>query len=220
MNKFVESLKYTYLYDIIFPMIQILQTLNWYLKRKSSFTPHLVKQLIVKSYQKKYKPQILIETGTYLGTMVNATKNNFDKIYTIELDEKLYKLAKNKFKDSKHIKVIFGDSVVSLPKLLRTIRKPSLFWLDAHYSKGITKRGSKETPVTEELNTILRSRVKNHIILIDDANEFIGKNDYPHLENLKKYISTKYPNLIFEVKYNIIRITPKDLTQMDDSKHF
>lgn len=209
MNKVIESLKYTYLYDLVFPIVQIMQTIKWYAKSRYSSTPHLIKQKIVKSYQRKYEIPILIETGTYLGTMVNATKDTFKKIYTIELDKKLYWRAKNKFKKNNHIKVFFGDSTKVLPELLKQIRRPCLFWLDAHFSKGITAKGSKETPIINELTAILKSKIKTYVILIDDANAFTGKKDYPFLTSLKRFILENNPSLYIQVKDNIIRVTPK-----------
>lgn len=208
MNKFFESLKYTYLYDLVSPIFQIIKTIDWYLKGKHTDTPHLVKQKTIKSYQEKYSTKILVETGTYLGMMVNATKDNFKKVYTIELDKKLYLHAKYKFKKFNHIKIYLGDSAKILPKLLKIIQEPSLFWLDAHYSKGLTAKGDKETPILSELTAILSHKIKNHVILIDDANAFAGKNDYPSLDELKKFILKKRPYMEFNVLHNIIRITP------------
>lgn len=213
MNKLFESLKYTYLYDLIFPIFQIVKTIDWYLKGKHTDTPHLIKQNIIKNYQEKYSIEILIETGTYLGAMVNATKDNFKKIYTIELDMKLYLHTKNKFEKFKHIKIFLGDSAKILSKLLKTVKKPAIFWLDAHYSKGITAKGGKLTPILEELTAILNHKVKDHIILIDDASNFLGKNDYPTLKYLKNFLARKNTNLDFEVEYNIIRIFPKNFGQ-------
>lgn len=209
MNKLLESLKLTFLYDLIFPIVQTLQVIIWHFRNHQISTPHLIKQRVVKIYAKKYDIQTFIETGTYLGTMVNATKNIFPKIYTIELDKKLYERAKNKFKGISSIKVLFGDSALVLPNLLKEINKPALFWLDAHYSKGITSKGDKETPILEELTAILNHKIKNHVILIDDANAFTSKNDYPAKNHLKKFILDKNPNLKFEVKQNIILITPR-----------
>ena len=187
----------------------MIRTIEWYLKDKHTVTPHPIKQAVVKYYKRLYNPHILIETGTYMGTMIDATKNSFRQIYTIELDKKLYNRAKNKFNKFKHIKVFWGDSGKVLPKLLENIKEPALFWLDAHFQKGTTK-GFKETPITEELNSILNHKIKNHIILIDDAEAFSGKNHYyPSRNFLKRHIAKSHPNLFYDMKYNIIRITPR-----------
>lgn len=213
MNKFIQPLKFTFLYDLISPIFQFLKALNWYLRRRKGSTPHLIKQNVVKSYAVKNNIHVLIETGTYLGTMVSSTKNIFRKIYTIELDKKLHDRAKNKFKKYHSIEVIHGDSGKMLAKVLRKIDQPCIFWLDAHYSKGITTKGFKETPILEELDCILRHQIKKHVILIDDAEEFKGKRGYPTLGSIKKHLFANSPGILFEVKHNIIRIIPGSVNQ-------
>lgn len=79
------------------------------------------------------------------------------------------------------------------------------FWLDGHYSGFETAKGDLETPVSSELESILRSKI-NHIILIDDARLFTGKNDYPSVEELKNYVLSKKNYYSFEVENDIIRI--------------
>lgn len=176
--------------------------------RKKEIIPPLpsVKQRIVKKYAKNFSIRILIETGTYLGDMVEATRNVFDKIYSIELDKNLYNRAKKKFSKSSHITIIKGDSSKNISLVIEKISEPCLFWLDAHYSGGITARGDKETPIMQELDHIFNHHVRNHVVLIDDARLFVGKKDYPSLRKLKKFVLKKHPALVFKVKDDIIRI--------------
>lgn len=206
MNKIFERLKLTPLYEIILPIIQRKQLHDWLLRGKKPPTPHLIKQKIIRKYASKYSVKTFVETGTYLGTMVNAAKNIFNKIYTIELDKLLYMRAKKKFSKFEYISVLFGDSAKVLPVILRKINKPTLFWLDAHYSGGITAKGKLDTPVIEEIKSILNHKIKGHIILIDDASEFNGKNDYPTIKMIKDIVSKKYPNCIFKTEYNTLQI--------------
>jgi len=48
-----------------------------------------VKQRTVEHYGKTFFLQVLIETGTYQGDMVEAMKDIFDKIFSIELKREL-----------------------------------------------------------------------------------------------------------------------------------
>jgi len=48
-------------------------------------------------------------------------------------------------------------------------------------------------------------RAAEHVILIDDARLFVGKDDYPTLHALKQMVLTEQPNWNFEVKDDIIR---------------
>lgn len=185
--------------------------LFWYFKGKPVLPSHLIKQDVVKKYSEKFAIKIFIETGTYLGEMIDAVKEKFEKVISIELDKKLFYKAKNKFSTNNHIEIINGDSAKVLFKILTKIEKPTLFWLDGHYSGGTTAKGNLNTPIYQELNAILSHKIKNHIILIDDARLFIGKDDYPTLSQLQSLVLQKNPRLNFEYKNDIIRIYPKTI---------
>lgn len=175
------------------------------IQRKNKFI-HLEKQRVILSYQKKYNYSTFIETGTYEGDMIDALKNNFKSLFSIELGEKLYEKAVNRFKNNSNIKILQGDSAEVLKQILPTIKTPTIFWLDAHYSQGETAKGSIDTPIEQELNTILSHSIKNNVILIDDARLFNGENDYPEINSLKNNILNTYPSITFEVTDDIIRI--------------
>lgn len=167
--------------------------------------PHIVKQLTIAYYQRKYSISTLVETGTYMGDMVQAQKKRFSKIITIELSAELYEKAKQRFINDKNITVIQGDSGKVLPGLLNEITGPGIFWLDGHYSDGITAKGDKECPIFEELNAIFTQGKYNHILLIDDARLFTGIGDYPAIAELTGYIKSKNESYQVEVKCDIIR---------------
>ena len=168
---------------------------DWEKRGKTPPTPQLIKQEAVMGYAEHYNIDTLIETGTYTGDMVEAVKDTFNNIYSIELSEKLYWKCRKRFEFRKSsfpsINLFCGDSSKELPKILaipRMLKSRRLFWLDAHYSGGETARGDLETPIVEELKIILNDNPK-HIILIDDARCFNGKNDYPKIEFVKQYVS-------------------------------
>ena len=181
---------------------------RWAKNGRSKSPPQPYKSKIIKMYAKKFSINIFIETGTYLGNTVNAVKKSFKKIYSIELNRTLYLKAKQKFIKYKHINVILGDSSEKLPEILSKIESPCLFWLDAHYSGGNTSKTNVETPITKELQCILNYPHKNHVILIDDALDFTGKNDYPTIPELKEMIN-QYEEKVIITKENIIRIHNK-----------
>jgi len=167
--------------------------------------PHIVKQMTIEEFRKKFQTNILVETGTYLGDMVEAQRTHFKKIYSIELSQKLFNRARKRFKDHSHITILQGDSGVVLNKLISEINQPALFWLDGHYSGGITAKADKECPVPEELETIMKSSLA-HIILIDDARLFNGTQDYPTIEEIKTMIEKNGNSYSLDVKDDIIRI--------------
>jgi hypothetical protein len=185
-----------------------IEALFWEKKGRPIPPPHVYKQKTVKQYARLFSIITFIETGTYRGEMVEAIKTTFDRIYSIELDSTLYETAKQRFSKSRSITIIKGDSGRVLPELLRSIKSPCLFWLDAHYSSGITARGELETPIMKELQCILNHPIKQHVILIDDARLFVGQNDYPTIEELKRFVFNINPNLVIRIENNIIRVHP------------
>jgi hypothetical protein len=166
--------------------------------------------MAIEEYRKKFHTETLVETGTYLGEMVEAQRDHFKKIYSIELSEKLFNKAQKRFKAHLHIKILHGDSGIVLNKLMNEIGKPALFWLDGHYSHGMTAKGEKECPVPEELDTIFKSSLP-HIILIDDARLFNGTHDYPTIEQIEEIIRSNKQQYLVEIKDDIIRLTPSPI---------
>ena len=189
---------------------------DWLKKGKPAPPPHFVKQGVVKEYAKKFSITILIETGTYLGEMISAVKDVFDEIYSIELDIDLFTNAKKKFANIKNVHISQGDSSEALPELLTLIEQPCLFWLDGHYSGVITAKGDLNTPILNELKSIFSHKIKDHVILIDDARCFTGEEDYPTIKALKEFVIKNRPDGVFEIKDDIIRIhkhLPKNISK-------
>jgi hypothetical protein len=182
---------------------------HWLSQNKPLPPPHIVKQKVVEEFKEKFNLHNLVETGTFLGDMVYSQINNFTEIVSIELDETLFQDAENKFKKNKNVKIIHGDSGKVLKNIINKFNEPCLFWLDGHYSAGFTAKGETETPILEELNTILTNKL-DHIILIDDARCFTGENDYPTLNFLKDYVYNKKDKYHIEVIDDIIRLYPKN----------
>jgi hypothetical protein len=166
---------------------------------------HATKQKVIAEYQQKSGYSTLVETGTYMGDMVEAQKTRFEKIISIELSAEFFDKAQERFKDDQHVVIVHGDSGKVLPGILQSIHEPAIFWLDGHYSGGMTAKGDKACPVFEELEAIFSNKNLDHIILIDDARCFIGMGDYPTIDALTKFVKEKNPDYRFEIKDDIIR---------------
>jgi hypothetical protein len=179
----------------------------WILRGKPQRSPHLLKQRTVREYGKKFGLRILIETGTYYGEMVSAMKSRFDAVCSIEYSPELAARAAKEFAKYSHIKIIQGDSQTALPELLKSLEKPSLFWLDAGYYGWSGEQGDKKR-LGVELDAILRHKINGHVILMDDAHGLNGKNGALTIEEVKKQIQKDFPNRKAEVAFDILRITP------------
>jgi hypothetical protein len=171
--------------------------------------PHIVKQITVGDYQRKSGYTTLIETGTYMGEMVQAQKSRFEKIFSVELAVDLFNQAQKRFHNEKHISIIKGDSGKMLSAILKRVTEPAIFWLDGHYSGDLTAKGEKECPIFEELGAIFNHKKLNHILLIDDARCFTGEGDYPKVDELAEFVKKKNKHYQIEVKHDIIRFESK-----------
>jgi hypothetical protein len=179
----------------------------WKLRGEPVRSPHLVKQRTVREYADRYGLNVLVETGTYYGEMVAATKNRFQEIHSVEFDSQLAQRAQKKFAGRPHIHIHHGDSQRVVPELLRALDRPALFWLDAGYYGWAGLQGDKQR-LTSELEAILGHRIREHVILMDDARGLNGEHGAPTVEQLKRRIEAEFSGRAVDVKHDILRITP------------
>jgi hypothetical protein len=112
-----------------------------------------------------------VETGTFLGESIFMMEPFFEKLHTIEIKQEFYLNAVTQYKGNK-INFHFGDSSVMLKKVCETLDKPTLFFLDGHWSAGPTGRGKKDCPLYEELENIIKHCKVKCVIMIDDVRLF------------------------------------------------
>jgi hypothetical protein len=207
LKKLLEAVLPQFVFNYLKRKHQENQFVKWQKNGRPLPPPHLVKQLAIRDYQQQYAIKTLVETGTYRGDMVQAQKHNFEKIISIELGVDLSKKAVKRFKQDKNVSIVQGDSGKVLPRIMPTIESPTIFWLDGHYSAGITAKGEKDCPIFAELDAIFEGQKLNHVLLIDDARCFNGEGDYPAINELTRYIKNKNADYKLEVKDDIIRYT-------------
>ena len=107
-----------------------------------------------------------------------------------------------------HIRLHLGDSASVLPALLLGLSEPALFWLDGHFCAGPSARAEVDTPIRRELDHLFALPVGRHVVLIDDARLFNGRDGYPALAELRDLIRRHRPSATCEVELDIIRIAP------------
>ena len=143
--------------------------------------------------QQEKKCDHFVETGTYLGVTTRALASHVSHVYSIELSKPLYKGAKKRLKHS-NIQLFHGNSTDVLPQLMRQLKSPALFYLDGHYSCGITAKGPEETPILKELQAIFDAPPMAHVIVIDDIVLFTGESTnadtYPSISELETFIKS------------------------------
>lgn len=180
--------------------------LVWRAKGSPIPTPHSMKQQVIRDFAQRYGIKCLVETGTYRGDMVDAMKDQFEAIHSVEVYEPLFTAARVQFARFPHIHIHLGNSADAFVSLLPTLQGPALFWLDGHYSGDGTGGGTNDAPVMGELRQIAATGYR-HVILIDDAREFTGTNGYPTLDQVKHWaLSQGYRSI--EVIDDIVKICP------------
>jgi hypothetical protein len=174
--------------------------------------PHFIKRSIIMKAFLEGDCKIFVETGTYLGDTPWALRAHAEETYTIEVSAELAAIARRRFSNFPHIRVVEGDSSERLREIMPRLGKKTLFWLDGHYSAGITGRGDVNCPIFAELEAILMGGcTMPSIILVDDARCFGVDADYPSLRELESYIDRLRPGAIFTRENDIVRVCWPDL---------
>jgi hypothetical protein len=206
----IEALKdisrFTGVYDLVRPVLQERRFRDWVRRGKTGPAPDLLKERAIRQYASERGARILVETGTFRGDTLASVYDAFDKLYSIELSPELHARAKRRFRRMPKIQLLEGDSAQALPGVLEQIDRPALFWLDAHYSSGVTARGFEDTPIRAELAAILSHRVQGHVLLIDDARHFSPEFGYPSLAEVERFVHETAPQRSFRVEHDLIRI--------------
>jgi hypothetical protein len=117
-------------------------------------------------------PDTLVETGTYQGKTPMQLSPYFETIYTIEADPLHFKRTASILPPNVH--PIFGESQIILRELAPLIKRPCLFYLDAHWwdKANITRADLKgKTALLDELD-VIGTRTFNDLIIIDDSRLF------------------------------------------------
>ena len=182
---------------------------------------HPIKMMVLDRY---CLDDLWIETGTFLGDTTAYLASKYSMVYTIEPSHELAERAKNRFSNSENIEVISGTSEDMLPKLVIELiesRHQSInFWLDGHYSAGITYQGDADTPIIAELAAVeIAIQAKASVaIFIDDVRCFVGisaeYNSYPPLSTLTKWAERH--NLRWTIEHDILVIfSPNEIEMVN-----
>lgn len=118
---------------------------------------------------KKYKTDLFIETGSYVGDGIQqALDAGYKKVISIELSDKYFKESKDRFISEPRVTLVQGDSYKVLPEIMGRVDTKVTFWLDGHHSCGDTALGDYWAPLMQELDVIKDHKIKDHTIMIDD----------------------------------------------------
>lgn len=181
----------------------------------------------------KFNCNVFIETGTGRGTgLLYAMRFNFNKLFSIEINEQLHLQAKRKFMSDK-VFLSNGPTEEKLPAILSLIKKEDkiLFWLDAHFPGADFQLGSYDDvlpdniklPLTVEMEIIYKYRkdCKDSFIIDDlqlfEDGEYEFKFEKEFIDKHKR--SNEFIYKMYGETHNIVKnyqhqgfllITPKE----------
>jgi hypothetical protein len=146
---------------------------------------------------KRELPQVFVETGTYdfvPGSTIHHIHWRFRQCYTIEIEPNNHARAKAhaNLAGAGNIEFLLGDSFLVLPEVLKLVREPALFWLDAHWcGDNVHPRGHGriDPPLREEVKAIFDGNEFASIIMIDNVDTFGRSLPY---ENNWKLMTAQY----------------------------
>ena len=160
---------------------------SWKKRMYSEHSPQFIKEEVFLKYG--IKNAKWIETGTCHGITTKFLADNYPQVYSIEPSKDLYDRAVQNF-EGRNVDLFNNCSENVLPDLLSKLNGDINFWLDGHYSGGVTFKGKKDCPVEDELLAINEniSNFTKITILIDDVRCFLAKSPdyygYPSIDYL------------------------------------
>ena len=160
------------------------------------FNSQIKRTKIISSILHEYKPENIIETGTFLGSTTEFLANYSDNVVSVERSELYYLIASSRLKNYKNIKLYNDNSSVFL-KHYNLSEESYFFYLDAHWGSDL--------PLKEELVQIFK--IKNFIICIDDFQvpdgQDWGFDTYEEAELSINYFDLIKTQTIFFPSYNL-----------------
>lgn len=161
---------------------------DWQARDWAAPSPHFIKRACL--LRNGIPNATWVETGTFMGVTTRFLSQHAKMVYSLEPAPLLFSNAETAFKGNDRVKIINDISERVFPDLLPKIHGDVNFWLDGHYSDGVTHKGPNDTPIIAELEVISLnlSRWPRVAILIDDIRLFTGKvhiyGAYPPLDYL------------------------------------
>ena len=195
--------------SLVRSLSSLFRTPWWVLKGRPFPEPPHLKRKAVLLVASEVSFGAFVETGTYRGDMLAriASKTEIPTVQSIELDHDLAMRAIRRFHKQGRVKIHCGDSGELLQQLTESLPVPALFWLDGHFSGGVTALGDTVTPILNELKAIDACQRSSDVILIDDVRLFDGTDGYPTLDHLIEFIHELNPYWKCSVTGDMLKIT-------------
>ena len=145
----------------------------------------------------KYGIKTAVETGSCLFSTTKFLGDNFEKVFTIELNKKFYDEWKWRVENNSNVFAFNGDSPFLLSNIiLNNCNNKTLIFLDAHWGN--------DCPLQNELTVIAERGIKPviaiHDFVVPGKNEF-GFDTYNGQPFTYEWLSSYFDSIYGEKKY-------------------
>lgn len=126
--------------------------------------------------KEKYKINVAVETGSCLYSSTSWFADNFDRVYTVEINQEFARHGVHKVSHKSNVHVFIADSVNWLASVLPNHIKPEdqcIYFLDAHWGD--------HCPLIDEILNLSCISQKPPVIVIHDfytGDESLGYDTY------------------------------------------
>jgi Ribosomal RNA adenine dimethylase len=176
--------------------------------RNKPFTPHsLTKLHNLRTTRSLSGATTVVEIGTYKGVTTRRLSRMFEKVVTIEIDEKLYNYARERCASRRNIVFHLGDGSKLLPEILAA-ENNILVFLDGHFSGEGTGQGDEPEPALHELDLIAANLGRISAVVVDDFRLFGVEPGWPRKSELLAKLETTFP----QSDWHIIPLNDQILT--------
>jgi hypothetical protein len=192
--------------------------LGWIRADFKSPAPQIVKWSVLSRWGGK---GCWVETGTFLGDTTLYLSKLAKLVKSIEPSQKLAADAVSRLKSLGNVEIIcdLSENVLDelVAELISTGEKDFSFWLDGHFSEGITFQGPVDTPIRTELNIIGKhlQNIELVTVFIDDVRCFNpGRHEFRTYPDLKYLVNWATSNqLYWVIEHDIFIATNRNIQQ-------
>ena len=148
-----------------------------------------------------------VETGTHHGWSALWASGHFEKVWTVELDEALFRRASRRLANRANVEQHLGPSVEMLRSVVPLLDRPAFFWLDAHWSGEDTGGEAYPCPLQDEIEEIDASPLE-HIIAVDDVRFCLNAKPpfgrgWPEIGTLAELLRARHSDSYLAIHYDI-----------------
>jgi hypothetical protein len=183
---------------------------SYWLRRSFLWPEQDYKAGMLRRLQKRYGHKFLFETGTYHGDTANRLRGEFEHIYTVEVHPPLYAQAKQRLANFSNITCLLGSGHEAIRDLVPTLKSPTLFWLDSHYSGAGTGMSDEPMPLLRELGELAKVYLRGggHTVVIDDISSYSMANGNSYLSEILAKLEAIDPSWCFFFDYDMLFALP------------